>query len=724
MMKRTLILMVTIILGLSCTPVTGYAEEDSFDFNATFQGAIILSLGSPNAVVDNTDTLIDQTNFNIVPLVKNNRTLLPLRFISESLGAQVTWDSKTSTASIKSSGKSIKVTLGSSKMFINGKSFALDAPAQYKEGRLFIPVRAVSEAFGKKVFFDRGIIVVSNNMILNAKRDREIVDYLKFVLAPYQKDPYTGKTLNTEQVALLEQSVVMLESYDKEDNYLGFGSAISIGYGLFLTNYHVIADSSSYMIQTSQDQYYEVQGVIAADENLDLALVKTSMRTNIPPLHIGLTTKITVGQSVVAIGNPEGFQNTISTGIISGIRNYGSDKLIQTTASITNGSSGGPLLNMKGEVIGVNTMGIEKGDLNFAIPINYASSWIKKYTALSFSSIPVLNQDQFRETAPTEQDPTVDESQTASPSVHLLGRTVRETVLGPDQSVIFAIDENKSTIFAYRFSDNKVVVESSAFKTPPRKLQYVNGEIYVIFSNADYSPYRFEDQQGGQVVILDADTLKVKDQWNTRIDPYEISLDHSGHVYVTSGSGQWTSIISYDRATKEEISSATIREGSNLVLHPSEDRIYAVDSDTSPRDIEMFRLMDGKFTSNQDSPYHGEYKLSTVIGITPDGKYVLNGAGTVLSATNNSASNMQYVTAIDSFDYLAVHSARKDIFFTGKEREIKQYDTETLKVTGTLRTKGTIINLLMSDKQLVAITKLALPGNPLPQYTVETVKDL
>lgn len=152
MMKRTLVLMLTIILGLSCTPVTGYAEEDSFDFNATFQGVIILSLGSPNAVVDNTDTLIDQTNFNIVPLVKNNRTLLPLRFISESLGAQVAWDSKTSTATIKATGKSIKVTLGSSKMFINGKSFALDAPAQYKEGRVFIPLRAVSEAFGKRCF--------------------------------------------------------------------------------------------------------------------------------------------------------------------------------------------------------------------------------------------------------------------------------------------------------------------------------------------------------------------------------------------------------------------------------------------------------------------------------------------------------------------------------------------------------------------------------------------
>ncbi|MCL6658797.1 stalk domain-containing protein [Paenibacillus amylolyticus] len=723
MMKRTLVLMLTIILGLSCTPVTGYAEEDSFDFNATFQGAIILSLGSPNAVVDNTDTLIDQTNFNIVPLVKNNRTLLPLRFISESLGAQVAWDSKTSTATIKATGKSIKVTLGSSKMFINGKSFTLDAPAQYKEGRVFIPLRAVSEAFGKKVFFDRGIIVVSNTTILNAKRDREIVDYLKFVLAPYSKDPYTGKTLSTEQVARLEQSVVMLDSYDKDDNYLGFGSAISIGYGLFLTNYHVIADSSSYMIQTSQDQYYEVQGVVAADENLDLAIVKTSMRTNIPPLHAGLTTKITTGQPVVAIGNPEGLQNTISTGIISGIRNYGGERLIQTTTPITNGSSGGPLLNMKGEVIGVNTMGIEKGDLNFAIPIDYASRWIKKYTALSFSSIPVLNQDQFRETAVTEQDPTVEQPSTVSQNVHLMGRTVREATLDPAQSVIFAIDENQSTIFAYRYADNKVLGESTAFSTPPRKLLYANGEIYVIFSNADYSSYRFEEQQGGQIVVLEADTLKIKDQWDTRIDPYEIEVDHSGHVYVNSGSGQWTSIISYDRATKKEISSATIRQGSHMVLHPSEDRIYAVDSDTSPRDIEMFRLMDGKFSSNQDSPYHGEYKFSTVIGITPDGKYVLNGAGTVLSATNNSASNMQYATAIDLFDYVAVHSAHKEIFFTGKDRMIKQYDTETLKVTGTRTTKGTILKLFMSDKQLIAITKITLPGNPLPQYAIETVKD-
>ncbi|UOK60830.1 S1C family serine protease [Paenibacillus sp. OVF10] len=121
---------------------------------------------------------------------------------------------------------------------------------------------------------------------------------------------------------------------------------------------------------------------------------------------------------------------------------------------------------MKGEVIGVNTMGIEKGDLNFAIPIDYASRWIKKYTALSFSSIPVLNQDQFRETAVTEQDPTVEQPSTVSQNVHLMGRTVREATLDPAQSVIFAIDENQSTIFAYRYADNKVLGESTAFSTP------------------------------------------------------------------------------------------------------------------------------------------------------------------------------------------------------------------------------------------------------------------
>lgn len=87
-----------------------------------------------------------------------------------------------------------------------------------------------------------------------------------------------------------------------------------------------------------------------------------------------------VGEPVVAIGNPYGWENTISDGLISGIREIEDLKLLQITTPISPGSSGGALFNMKGEVIGITTIGSEWGaqNLNFAIPINYLRTMIEK----------------------------------------------------------------------------------------------------------------------------------------------------------------------------------------------------------------------------------------------------------------------------------------------------------------------------------------------------------
>lgn len=257
--------------------------------------------------------------------------------------------------------------------------------------------------------------MISNKTILRPYWDREIVDYLKFVLAPYQKIPYTGKKLSTQKIASFEQSVVLLESLDRDGNSVGFGSAFAIGYGLFLTNYHVIDGASSYGIYTGHDQYYEVAGVVAADKQADLALVKTKIRTNMPPLRTASTQNLAKGQPVVTIGNPEGLQNTISTGIISGFRYFDGMDLIQFTAPIAEGSSGGALFNKKGEVIGVTTSGADYGNLNFAVPIEYAKPWIAKYKTMSFSKIRVLNQDKFRETqSDVDEDSGVSEGSTES----------------------------------------------------------------------------------------------------------------------------------------------------------------------------------------------------------------------------------------------------------------------------------------------------------------------
>ncbi len=144
--------------------------------------------------------------------------------------------------------------------------------------------------------------------------------------------------------------------------------------GLIVTNYHVIADGSSAVAKLPDGAIYVLEGVLACDKARDVALVKAtgkSFRT----LLLGNSDRVEVGQEVIAIGNPLSLESTVSNGIVSGIRTADElgGKFLQVTAPISPGSSGGPLFNMAGEVIGITTLYLKGGEnLNFAIPINDA----------------------------------------------------------------------------------------------------------------------------------------------------------------------------------------------------------------------------------------------------------------------------------------------------------------------------------------------------------------
>ena len=767
-------LFISVLTAFAAFPSAASGETE-LDYEALFRNTVILYVGSPNAVVDAADRIVDEDNFQVAPFVKNGRTLVPLRFVSESLGASVVWDAATSTATLVKGKTKVTIAQASKRMTVNGAAKTLDVAAANAHNRLFVPLRAISEAFGQFVMYERGAIVVSAASLLDPVRDRDMIDYLIFMLEPFRKDSYTGKTLSVEQLAAYEQSVVLLESYDLEGNPLGFGSAFAVGYGLFLTNYHVIEDADQYRIVTAQDRYYEVEGIVAVDANADLDLVKTVIRTNVPPLRLAASTKgLAKGQPVVAIGNPEGLQNTVSTGIVSGVRDFGGYRLIQTTAPISPGSSGGPLLDAKGEVIGVNTLGSEQGNLNFAVSVEYAKNWVDYYKPVPFRGIPAFDEDFFsgpelpeeetnepapdsgimNEDATTADDPAAATNPepapvtepapvpTPSPSpeptptpapppsaggqpsaaeVHAVAAVMTEAVADPTRPVVYFIDETQSAVAAYDYEQRRVVAVSPRFGQPPRKLAYANGELFAIYSDAEYSPYRFDNVQGGEVVVFSPETMTVKDRWETRIDPYEFAVDAAGRfVYVASGSGQWTEVVSYDRTTKQELSARSIRNASSIALHPFEDRLYSVDSDISPRDLAVYRIEAGAFVDGYGSPYHGEYNLSTTIGVTPDGKYVLNGSGHVFLATNNRTTNMQHAGAsLAAFDAIASDASRPESFYTGQGNTITVYDTATMKATAAWTTNGAILKLTSSGDRLIAVTLVKGGSGTFPKYAFE-----
>jgi len=129
--------------------------------------------------------------------------------------------------------------------------------------------------------------------------------------------------------------------------------------GFIVTNNHVVEEAETIKITLSNDKIYNAE-VIGLDPRMDLALLKINPEEDLPYVSFGDSENSKVGEWVVAIGNPFGLGGTVTAGIISALgRNIGSgpyDHFIQTDAPINKGNSGGPLFNMDGEVIGVNTM--------------------------------------------------------------------------------------------------------------------------------------------------------------------------------------------------------------------------------------------------------------------------------------------------------------------------------------------------------------------------------
>lgn len=176
-----------------------------------------------------------------------------------------------------------------------------------------------------------------------------------------------------EELAQLASSIVMIAIHDKNSDVIGTGSGIMIGTeGFILTNNHVASGGRFYSVRIEDDEeIYSTDEVIKYNSNLDLAVIRIDRK--LKPLRIYRGSKKLVrGQKVVAIGSPLGLFNSVSDGIISGFRSIDGVDMIQFTAPTSHGSSGGAVLNMQGEVIGISTAGIDSGQ-NINLAVGYES---------------------------------------------------------------------------------------------------------------------------------------------------------------------------------------------------------------------------------------------------------------------------------------------------------------------------------------------------------------
>jgi len=206
------------------------------------------------------------------------------------------------------------------------------------------------------------------------------------------------------------ESTVMVVVNNESGKPIQLGSGFVIDEGKVVTNHHVVSGGfGGYVQANNKTQPYKILGIIAADKKNDLIVLKVEEHT-IPALPFSTYEGVTTGDSVYVVGSPLGFSGTFSEGIISSIRKTGVGTVYQITAPISQGSSGGPVLNNEGVVVGVSTATLNEGQsINFAIPSFYITPLIKSGGSLKpFSYVSLESKQKTQQNKLTSKDKKIE----------------------------------------------------------------------------------------------------------------------------------------------------------------------------------------------------------------------------------------------------------------------------------------------------------------------------
>lgn len=208
-----------------------------------------------------------------------------------------------------------------------------------------------------------------------------IIGFLNMPVFAFDREEQTIISLYEK----INPAIVCVDSQVSDGISCGTGCIIDKR-GIILTSAHVIDIGQNVIVTMSNGQDYTAKVLQKFGKNKDIALLKIDVPMELTTVKLGNSEKIKVGQKVFAIGNPFGFNGTLTQGIISRI-DYEKNR-IQTDAAINPGSSGGPLLNKNGEIIGINQAifnpdnNISNIGIGFAIPINLVKEYLEEINSI------------------------------------------------------------------------------------------------------------------------------------------------------------------------------------------------------------------------------------------------------------------------------------------------------------------------------------------------------
>lgn len=334
--------------------------------------------------------------------------------------------------------------------------------------------------------------------------------------------PRPQATLSPRDIAKHTEAIYLIKTFDEDGEPIGSGTGFNIeSSGIIVTNYHVIQGATTIKCSVNNSTTYDVQYILNYNVMKDIAILKLKDTSNLPFLSLGDSDKLELAEEVVAIGNPLELQNSVSTGIVSGLRVLFGMSYIQTSAAISPGNSGGPLINSYGEVIGITTMSMANTqNINFAVPINSVKKLFP--TAAMIPLIAASSEEfVFEESEPNN---TLEKAADYPPNSTMEGTIKDEKdldyfkfnltnkckviLVGISEGAFLTEESQDDLSIALIDNNSKQIAKSvsqveSEFKTQNLTIELEPGSYYILIKSAEgYKADEFKDNSSNEYGII------------------------------------------------------------------------------------------------------------------------------------------------------------------------------------------------------------------------------
>ena len=341
-----------------------------------------------------------------------------------------------------------------------------------------------------------------------------------------KEEPVVPFSDNTEAIAQASKSVVMLSCYDKDGELYATGSGFAIfDDGVIVTNYHVIQDEV-YRVKAQVEGgiSFECPTVLAYDAEKDIAILKADRNTDLELLPVGTANELQKGEKVVAIGSPLGLMNSVSTGVFSGYIEDEAGSMLQFTAPISHGSSGGALFNDAGEVIGITFATLTEGQsLNLGVPIDDVKALYETAGSQKVMSMEEF-YDSFEHTPPI---PTYTVGEFLKDYKKLVGQTV--FIEGYVSSIFYGIDlvDTPDEVLGIVVPDNSIRSVNKTYPEWARKEEPRVRKYQCIEIRANWEQFPTLPEIGDKLLVLcqiDIDSERAQNGWQIVYTVFDMAV--------------------------------------------------------------------------------------------------------------------------------------------------------------------------------------------------------